>query len=182
MVPSPVRAGLLLAGLAGTIALADPLLPQATPAISPAPKARAEAAPVAALVPTSHPPVSRDASILWMAPSASERSAAAASAPLSHLQSGLKLYAQQRYELAVVQFAAAASPKSPLKDYGAYYAGVSELRLQKFEAARKRFIELKDRSYIGQAAALGEAEALQGLRDYAAEVRIYEHLLERASR
>jgi hypothetical protein len=40
-----------------------------------------------------------------------------------------------------------------LRDYGSYYAGVSELRLQRFEA-RRRFADLKDAGgYIWQAAA-----------------------------
>jgi tetratricopeptide (TPR) repeat protein len=98
------------------------------------------------------------------------------------LQDGLRLYAQQRYDQAVTRFTAAAAAASPLREYGSYYAGVSELRLKRYESARRRFVELKDANgYIRQAAALGEAEADQGLLDYNAETKVYERLLKQKS-
>ena len=159
-------------GLAGTIVLAKPLAQAPpTPPVS-----------VVSLKPTEHPPVARDASSLWLAPSSADRAAAGSNAALKNLQEGLRLYAQQRYDQAVTRFLAAATPKSPLKNYGNYYAGVSELRLQRFDSARRRFAELKDvTGYIRQAAALGEAEAAQGLKDYDAEVKVYERLLKEKS-
>ena len=55
---------------------------------------------------------------------------------------------------------------------------MSELRLKRFEAARPRFVGLKDaEGSLSEAAALGEAEAAQGLGDYGAAVKIYERLL-----
>ncbi len=132
-----------------------------------------------ALTPTPHPPVPRNLSRLWLAPAASDRAAAAADPALGHLQTGLELYAQSRYEQALAHFVQAAAPRSPLREYGVYYAGVCELRLQRFEPARKRFVELKNvDGYLTQAAVLGEAEALQGLGNYGAEAKAYQRLLD----
>ena len=130
--------------------------------------------------PTIHPPVARDAAQLWMAPSASDRAAAAAVPALVHLQAALRLYADEKYEQALARFSAASTPKSPLRAHAAYYAGVCELRLRRFEAARRRFAPLKDtNAFIGEAAALGEAEAAQGMGDFDAAVDVYEDLLEK---
>jgi soluble lytic murein transglycosylase len=165
------RGGVLAAGMAGTIVLAAPSAP-------PPPAATPSLASVT-LAPTHHPPVAREASSLWLAPSVGDRAAALANPATRSLQDGSKLYAQQRYEDAIVRFSAAAAPKSPLRDYGSYYAGVSELRLQRFDRARRRFADLKDASgYLRQAAALGEAEADRGLKDYDAEVAVFERLLQ----
>src|SRR5204862_1572655 len=110
---------------------------------------------------------------LWMVPSDAERSAAIANPALAQLQGALKLYAQEKYEQALARFAAAAAAESPLHDYAAYYAGVSELRLKRFEAARRRFADLKEENgFLAAAVALGEAEAAQGLGDYGAAAKI----------
>jgi peptidoglycan lytic transglycosylase len=133
---------------------------------------------VPVLTPTVHPPVARDAAHLWLAPTDADRTSARSNTALANLQAGLKFYAEQKYDLAVARFASADTPKSPLGGYAAYYAGVSELRLQRFDAARRRFAELKDaHGYLSQAVALGEAEAAQGLKDYKAEADIYDRLL-----
>jgi TolA-binding protein len=89
-----------------------------------------------ALTPTDHPPVARDASQLWMAPSAADRTNAATHPALAQLQAALRLYGDEKYEQALTRFLAAATPKSPLQAHAAYYAGVSELRLGRFDAAR----------------------------------------------
>jgi tetratricopeptide (TPR) repeat protein len=81
--------------------------------------------------------------------------------------------------LALGRFSSAASPKSPLRAHAAYYAGVCELRLRRFEAARRRFAALKEtEGFVGEAAALGEAEAAQSMGDYGDAAKIYERLLE----
>ena len=108
------------------------LLLLTTPA---APLARRADVVVATLSHTVHPPVARDASQLWMAPSASDRAAAAGNPALVHLQAALRLYADEKYEQALGRFSAAATPTSPLRAHAAYYAGVSELRLRRFDAA-----------------------------------------------
>src|SRR5438067_2389091 len=176
-----LRGGLLAVGLAGTIVLAKPLgqlSPPPQPPVPPASSIPVTTSSGVALRPTQHPPVAREASSLWLAPSDADRAAAASNAALRNLQEGLKLYAQQKYDQAAVRFSAAAAPKSPLRDYGSYYAAVSELRQQRFDSARRHFLELKDANgYIRQAAMLGEAEADDGLKDYGAEVKVYERLL-----
>jgi soluble lytic murein transglycosylase len=114
-----------------------------------------------------------------MAPSQADRAAAAAHPALVHLQAALRLYADEKYDLALSRFSSAAVPTSPLSAHAAYYAGVSELKLRRFEAARKRFAALKDtEGFVGEAAALGEAEAAQAMGDHGAAVEIYEELLE----
>ena len=129
--------------------------------------------------PTVHPPIARDAAKLWMAPSAADRTAAMAQPGLAHLQAALRLYADEKYEQALQRFSAAATGTSPLRTYAAYYAGVSELRLRRFEQARGRFAKLKDtEGFISEAAALGEAEAAQGLQDFDAAAEIYEDIVE----
>ena len=161
-------------GLASTVVLAQSSSPAVPTSSSPV--------PAAVLRPTQHPPVARQASSLWLAPSSADRAAAASNSSLKSLQDGLRLYAQQRYDQAVTRFTAAAAAASPLREYGSYYAGVSELRLKRYESARRRFVELKDANgYIRQAAALGEAEADQGLQDYNAETKVYERLLKQKS-
>ena len=141
---------------------------------------RADVAP-ATLSPTVHPPVARDASQLWMAPSSTDRAAIARDPALVHLQAALRLYADEKYEQALAKFTAAATPTSRLRVHAAYYAGVSELRLRRFEAARQRFAALKDsEGFVGQAASLGEAEAAQSLGKFGDAVKIYEDILDDA--
>ena len=114
-----------------------------------------------------------------MAPSAADRKTAAANPASVQLQAALRLYADEKYDQALSRFSAAASPTSPLRAHAAYYAGVSELRLRRFEAARRRFASLKHtEGFVSEAAALGEAEAAQGLGKYDEAVDIYEELLE----
>jgi peptidoglycan lytic transglycosylase len=113
-----------------------------------------------------------------MAPSGADRTVAMAHPALVHLQAALRLYAEEKYEQALSRFSSASTPKSPLAAHAAYYAGVSELRLRRFEAARGRFAQLKHtRGFVGEAAALGEAEAAQAMGDYGDAVEIYQELL-----
>ena len=66
--------------------------------------------------------------------------------------------------------------------HAAYYAGVSELRLRRFEAARRRFAGLKNTlGFVGEAAALGEAEAAHALGDFDDAADIYEDILDEAA-
>ena len=165
-----VRHALVVSSVTGTLLLTGPAVPSVR---------GAAAAGAVVLSHTVHPPVARDASRLWMAPSASDRTTAAANPALVHLQAALRLYAEEKYELALSRFSAAATPKSPLRAHAAYYAGVSELRLRRFEAARQRFADLKDTpGFVGEAAALGEAEAAHALGDFDSAAKIYEDILD----
>ena len=147
-----------------------------------APLARRADVVVGTLSHTVHPPVARDASQLWMAPAASDRAAAAGNPALVQLQAALRLYADEKYEQALGRFSAAATPASPLRAHAAYYAGVSELRLGRFDAARRRFSELKKTpGFVGEAAALGEAEAAHAKGDFGDAAKIYEDILDKAA-
>lgn len=168
-----IRHALAIAGVVGALVLAFPAAPAAD---------RADAIPSANLSPTVHPPVARDASHLWMAPSAADRSAASGDPAIVQLRAALQLYADEKYEQALDRFTAAASVKSPLRAHAAYYAGVSELRLRRFDAARRRFRPLKDTpGFVGQAAALGDAEAAHGLGAFGDAAGIYEDILKDAA-
>lgn len=160
-------------GVVGALVLTSPAAPLANPAADVA---------VATLSHTVHPPVARNASQLWMAPSSSDRTAAAAHPALVHLQAALRLYADEKYEQALARFTSAATPKSPLRAHAAYYAGVCELRLRRFDAARRRFAGLRDREgFVGQAAALGEADAAHALGEFGDAAKIYEDILDDAA-
>ena len=167
---SPLRGLLIGVGIVGMLVLTDPELPRADRPPDSVPGSPA---------PTIHPPVAREAFRLWMAPSASDRTRAAANPALIHLQAALRLYADEKYEQALSRFSAAAVPNSPLRAHASYYAGVSELRLRRFEAARRRFADLKGtEGFVGEAAALGEAEAAQELGEFGDAAKIYEDILE----
>jgi soluble lytic murein transglycosylase len=161
-----------LASLAGALVLTAPATPSAS---------RPADIAVTKLTFTVHPPVARDASLLWMAPSASSETTTTHPA-LTHLQAGLRLYADEKYEQALARFSQAAVPAFPLRTYAAYYAGVSELRLHRFEAAKRRFSELRHtQGFVGEAAALGEAEASHELGRFLDAANIYEDILKDAA-
>jgi soluble lytic murein transglycosylase len=162
-----------LAAVAGALVLTTPATPRAE---------RGADVPVTSLTPTVHPPVARDASLLWMAPSDAVQTPTAAPPALAHLQAGLRLYADEKYEQALGRFSQAAAPTFPLRAYAAYYAGVSELRLRRFEAATRRFAELKHTpGFVSQAAALGVAEAAHELGKFREAAAIYEEILKGAA-
>ena len=132
------------------------------------------------LAPTPHPSIARDPDSLWLVPSDSTRAVAAVNPGFARLQSGITLYSQGNYEQALAQFSAAASVRSELLSYATYYAALTELRMERFEAARRRFDALKDShpvGYLSQGAALGEAEAAEALHDYDDAAGIYEDVL-----
>jgi soluble lytic murein transglycosylase len=166
---SIARDTLLALGVGGALVLTYPAKPQADLA------AEVE---ISTPAPTIHPPIAREAAHLWMAPSASDRQAALSDPALVHLQAALRLYADEKYEQAFTRFSAGAVAASRLRVHSSYYAGVSELRLRRFESARRRFAELKHtEGFVGEAAALGEAEAAQAAGDYDDAVEIYENIL-----
>ena len=114
-----------------------------------------------------------------MAPSAGDRTAAAAHPALVHLQAALRLYEDEKYEQALGRFSAAATANSPLRAHALYYAGVCELRLQRLDAAKRRFDGLKNTpGFVGEAAALGEADAAHRLGEFGDAAKIYEDILD----
>lgn len=164
-----VRHTVAASGVIGALLLTESALPS--------PDRFADAA-VSTPAPTIHPPVARDASRLWMAPPSTDRTATIDPAVVQ-LQAALRLYADGKYEHALRRFAAAAVPDSPLRAYAAYYVGAAELRLERFEAARRRFAALKDTDgFVGEAAALGEAEAAHAMGEFGDAAEIYEDILD----
>jgi soluble lytic murein transglycosylase len=168
-----VRHALAASSVVGALVLTNPSTPLAE---------RPPEVAIATLSPTVHPPVARDASQLWMAPTAPDRTSAVAHPALVHLQAALRFYGDEKYEQALARFSSAATAQSPLRAYADYYAGVSELRLRRFEAARRRFAGLKfTNGFVGEAAALGEADAAHALRDFGDAAKIYKDILDDAA-
>jgi soluble lytic murein transglycosylase len=134
---------------------------------------------LAVLSPTPHPQVPRDLGQLWLAPDRS--SAAFRSNAVQSLASAAKLTAGGEYSKALsAVIAQPAIPDGPLGQYAVYYAGLAQLRLNRASDALRSFRaiqELKPTGYLWEAAALGEAEALEMLEQSDEAVRIYERLL-----
>lgn len=130
------------------------------------------------LLPTSHPALPRDLSLLWLAP---ERgSAGYPSASTATLAAAAKLAARGEYSKALSAVLLPATQQGLLADYAVYYAGVSQLQLRRSTEALKTFKALRDRKpvgYLAEAAALGEASAHEALNDPAAAVAVYERLI-----
>jgi soluble lytic murein transglycosylase len=128
------------------------------------------------LMPTNHPRLPRDVSLLWMAPA---RAQAAAPVSSRELASALKMVSRQEYSSALSTLTRPALQQGPLALYASYYAGIAEQELGRHEAARRRFRDLQDRQpigYLAEASALGEAASLEALNEYRAALRIYERL------
>jgi soluble lytic murein transglycosylase len=131
------------------------------------------------LIPTNHPRLPRDLSLLWLAPPSATASAAATPAPARELVSALKMVSRREYSNALSILGRPALQRGPLGHYASYYAGIAEQELGRHDDARRRFQDLQDRKPIGylvEAAALGEASSLEALNDYKAALKIYERL------
>ena len=129
------------------------------------------------LAPTEHPTLPRNASELWLVPSASDRTVRVST--ISHTLAG----AVRRYQDG--DYAAALSvltriPRSPaLDDYVEYYSGLSQLRLKQFSDAKRTFGALLDRKPQGAVsllAALAQGETAEAAGDNRAAVEIYQRL------
>ena len=95
--------------------------------------------------PTIHPPVARDASHLWMAPSASRSNDGRAANPaLVHLQAALRLYADEKYELALARFSAAGHSDVAAARARRLLRRRVRAALRRFDAARRPVCALKD--------------------------------------
>jgi soluble lytic murein transglycosylase len=128
------------------------------------------------LAPTAHAPVPRDISAMWFAPQASGTGAPPRG---GELMKAVNLAAKGHDANALAILARPALHEGPLAVYADYYAGVSQLRLARYEDARRSFGAVQARKpagYLAEAAAAGEAEALEGLGDPAAAVAIYDRL------
>ena len=71
---------------------------------------------------------------------------------------------------------------TPLYHYALYKKGLAELSLERFDLARQTFAGLRalaPAGYLSEGAALKEAEAAEGLKDFGAAVGIYDAVLTR---
>ena len=126
------------------------------------------------LVPTTHPPVPRASSQLWLVPANSERGPAS-----NPLAAALWLMDEGGFAKAAAALATAAAQRGLLADYAAYYLAVADRELGRHESARDRFRALAGRQpagYLAEAAALGEADAHEALGDPEKAVAVYERL------
>jgi soluble lytic murein transglycosylase len=128
------------------------------------------------LAPTNHPVLPADLSRLWLVPA---KTGAASAAGSTDFLAAMKVADKTDLARALPLFSKASRAENPFGNYALYYAGMGELRLGRFAAARDLFQQLLARrpiGYLAEAAALGEAECAEGLNDYDAAVEIYERL------
>ena len=126
------------------------------------------------LVPTTHPPVPRASSQMWLVPVNSERGPAS-----NPLAAALRLMDEGDFAKAEAALTTAAAQRGLLADYAAYYLAVADRELGRHESARDRFRALAARQpagYLAEAAAFGEADAHEALGDSEKAVAVYERL------
>jgi soluble lytic murein transglycosylase len=136
------------------------------------------AAPDQQLSPTAHPVLPASASQLWLVPSENDRSARALDL-YDSLVLGVQKYIDGDYAAALPLVSAPSLASTALSGYAVYYTGLAQLRLSRFDDARKSFESLRDRKpqgYLGMAAALADGEAAEGAGDHAAAAAIYAKL------
>ncbi|MGE0449184.1 MAG: transglycosylase SLT domain-containing protein [Vicinamibacterales bacterium] len=134
--------------------------------------------PFPVITPTSHPPVPSELSGLWLAP---ERGPSAGrTAPSPQLANAVRLIGNGEYSKALAIVSQPSVEQGTLSRYARYYAGVSQLRLDRPAEALASFRAVqaqKPVGYLSEAAALGEAEALEALSQPAEALPIYDRLL-----
>jgi soluble lytic murein transglycosylase len=135
-----------------------------------------------ALTQTAHPPVSRDASALWLAPTAVELRLAA-SDPFITLKTAVQALKDGRGAEALRVMTplvdGSEGAGSPLDNYVAYYAALADFGLNNLDRARDRLQALRDeplKGYLAEAAALAEAEVAEAQSEYEDALKIYEEL------
>ena len=134
-----------------------------------------------ALRPTSHPPISRDPSAVWLAPAPAD--VLRTTSQFTGLKAGIQALKDGRLAEAIKLLApVAATPRSAddgLANYAGYYAAVADFGLENFEQARRRLKDLREgplRGYLVEAAALAEADVAEAQSDYSDALEIYEDL------
>lgn len=140
--------------------------------------AATDVAGLTVLTPTPHPPVPRELSELWLAPERGATSAATRASTMP-LTTAARLVADGDYSKTLTLVAPIVK-EGPLGLYAMYYAGVAQLGLDRGADALKSFRAVEAQQpigYLAEAAAIGEAEALEALDEPDDAVRIYERLL-----
>lgn len=122
------------------------------------------------LLPTEHPPLPGHRSHFWLVPelSVARTAAARAETTLTRFARGVKLFTDGDYAGALPLVSAPALVSTPLADYAAYYTGLTQLRLERFDEAKKTFDALAERKLIGylpEGIALRQAEVATARKD-----------------
>jgi soluble lytic murein transglycosylase len=134
------------------------------------------AAGMTILMPTSHPPLPRELSLVWLAPDRTSTGRSQTSATIGNVA---RLVSDGEYSKAFSIASQSSLRQGPLAQYAAYYAGIAQLRLDRPADALKTFRALRDQKplgYLAEAAAMGEADASLALNNPAAAVSIYKRL------
>jgi soluble lytic murein transglycosylase len=129
------------------------------------------------LAPTEHPTLPRDESDLWLVPSAADRSARV-SPTAATLAAAVRRYRDDDYAGALTTLSRLPS-SAALDDYIDYYTGLAQLRLQKYQEAKKTFTAIADRKPQGAVslmAALAQGETAEAAGEYREAVNIYQRL------
>jgi soluble lytic murein transglycosylase len=132
------------------------------------------------LVPTSHPPIPSEPSLLWLAPTRNDR--VSLTPATTRFASGIDLYQKGKYADALRLLSSRSSLPRPAADYASYYTAQTQLKLGRPDVARREFAALSARTpvgYLWEAALIGEAEAAAAAGDHASARRLYERLLTR---
>ncbi|HEX2494606.1 MAG TPA: transglycosylase SLT domain-containing protein, partial [Steroidobacter sp.] len=130
------------------------------------------------LAPTVHAPLAGSVEEMWFVPSDAERKPRRSVANQS-LADGVEAFGAGDYARAATLVSTPGLAKSELRDWAAYYRGLSELKLAKASDARATFAGIRARKvggHLSVGAALGEAEAAETLGDAAAAAAIYDEL------
>jgi soluble lytic murein transglycosylase len=132
----------------------------------------------ARLAPTAHAALPEDPSDLWLVPSESDRAAKVA-AQHTMLAEAVKRYTDGDFTAAAQLASRPALAATPLAGYAAYYLGLSQLRLEQLDEARRtlsRLLETRPAGHLATAATLAAGEAAEAAGDHAAALRLYEAL------
>jgi soluble lytic murein transglycosylase len=170
------KTALLIWPLLFVAATVPPRAQQESPTVDPTAAVGVEGPEPLAI--TDHRLLPRELSRLWFAPTGARTQPSAASA-LKDFSEAMKLFDQAEYAKALPILSQPALQQSSVGEYAQYYAGVSELRLDRPDAARRMFQSVLARppaGYLAEAAAIGEAEAAEALADRRAAIAIYERL------
>ena len=133
------------------------------------------------LKPTVHPRFSEDPSRLWMAPTR-RRAISSLRSPentTSDFAAAVKLEVDGNFAKALPIVSQPSLQQGTLGDYALYYQGFAEMRLGRTAEARRTFQALQAKTpagYLGEGAALREAECNEALGDQAAALEVYERL------
>jgi soluble lytic murein transglycosylase len=165
-----VRIRLWLCGV--SIAVLAPYLVQSQQAGEGRPAADA----VPRLLPTGHPRLPRDLSLLWLAP---VKNGAPPPATSREFATALKLIDKREHSKALAMLRQPAMQSGPLGVYAALYAGRLEQELGRHADALETFQDLQKRrpiGYVSEAASLGEGESHEALNHHDEALAVYERL------